>query len=300
MAATVKPMLAKAGELPVGDGWLYEIKWDGVRCTATIVDGEVTMQSRSSKTEWKVQFPAIARALAELPDCVIDGEIVTPDEAGNTFGLAAGAGSARAACFVVFDVLELGEVDCRPYPLEQRRGLAEAIVAGSGDTALQFSPSFDDGEALQAWVVDRGLEGIVAKRKGSRYIEGYRGELWLKVKVRQEQEFVVVGWTPGKNGRTGRIGGLVLAYYDGPNLVYAGRAGQDEKLDREFESRFQNVERSPLAETPKDAPRDVTWIAPEVVVQVAYQRWTEDERLLHPALKRVRDDKNPKDVGREP
>jgi len=293
-------MLAKAGELPVGDGWLYEIKWDGVRCTATIEDGQVTMQSRSSKTEWKVQFPAIAEALAELPNCTIDGEIVTPDEAGNTFGLAAGAGSARAACLVVFDVLEFQGIDVRPYPLEQRRALAEGLIEGSDAPVLQFSPSFDDGEALQAWVVDRGLEGVVAKRKGSRYIEGRRGETWIKAKVRQEQEFVVVGWTPGKNGRTGSIGGLVLGYYDGPNLVYAGRAGQDPKLDREMEARLQNVARSPLAETPKDAPRDVTWVVPEIVVQVAYQRWTEDERLLHPALKRVRDDKNPRDVGREP
>ena len=302
---TIRPMLAKAGELPVGDGWLYEVKWDGVRCVAEVVDGTVSMQSRSAKTDWTQQFPAIAEALERLPfDVVLDGEIVTPDENGYTFGLAAGAGSRVAARFVVFDVLSCFGTDTMAMPLDDRRKVLDVIapaLAAEGPGVLELSPTFTDGEALLDWVAARGLEGIVAKRRSSRYIEGRRGDEWLKVKVRREQEFVVCGWTPGKNGRAGRIGGLVLGMYaeDG-TLVYCGRAGMAEKHDDEMEkllgfAPFMAAQWCPFLTVPREE-RDAFWVKPEVVVQVAYQRWTDEGRLQHPVMKAIRHDKEPREV----
>jgi len=306
IAATFKPMLAKKSELPVGDDWLYEIKWDGVRCTAavdTTADGDpiVEMRSRSAKTDWRGQFPEIVRALARLPfDVVLDGEIVTPDDNGYTFGLAAGAGSRVPARFVVFDVLELFGTDTKRMPLEDRRKLLDEIspaLAAEGPGVLEVSPTFSDGETLLAWVAQRGLEGIVAKRKSSRYFEGRRGDEWLKVKVRQEQEFVVCGWTPGKNGRAGRIGGLVLGMYDDDGaLAYCGRAGMAEKYDDELERMLTEVlQPCPFPSTPKEE-REAIWVTPNVVIQVAYQRWTDEGRLQHPVMKSIRHDKDARDV----
>ena len=303
-AATVKPMLAKAGELPVGDGWLYEIKWDGVRCTATVVDGVVSMQSRSALTDWTQQFPAIAEALGRLPfDVVLDGEIVTPDESGHTFGLAAGAGSRVAARLVVFDVLSCFGSDTKAMPLTDRRKVLEMLgpaFAAEGPGVLEISPTFTDGEALLGWVATHGLEGIVAKRKSSRYIEGRRGDEWLKVKVRREQEFVVCGWTPGKNGRAGRIGGLVLGMYDryDGSLVYCGRAGMAEAYDAELEAALLPRSETPFPVVPREE-RDAYWVEPELVVQVAYQRWTPEGRLQHPVMKSIRRDKDARDVTKE-
>jgi len=307
MTAAFRPMLAKAGKLPVGDDWLYEVKWDGVRCVATIDGGAVTMQSRSSLTDWTQQFPGIAAALARLPfDAVLDGEIVTPDENGYTFGLAAGAGSLVPARLIVFDVLSCFGTSTKAMPLSDRRKVLQVIapaLAAEGAGVLEVSPSFSDGETLLAWVAARGLEGIVAKRKSSRYIEGRRGDEWLKVKVRREQEFVVCGWTPGKNGRTGRIGGLVLGQYDEDgDLVYCGRAGMAEAYDGAMERALtQLAAPCPFAAFPIQE-REATWVKPEVVVQVAYQRWTDEGRLQHPVMKAIREDKHPRDVtvaGRE-
>lgn len=306
----IAPMLAKdaKGEVPVGDGWLYEIKWDGVRCVAEVVDGKVAMTSRSAKTDWTEQFPAIAKALARLPfDVVLDGEIVTPDENGHTFGLAAGAGSKVAARLVVFDVLECFGSDTKAMPLTDRRKVLDTLtpaLAAEGPGVLEVSPTFTDGEALLGWVATHGLEGIVAKQKTSRYIEGRRGDEWLKVKVRREQEFVVCGWTPGKNGRVGRIGGLVLGMYDdNGELVYCGRAGMAEKYDAELEREWLAgtgtiPQRCPFPRMPKEE-REATWVVPELVIQVAYQRWTPEGRLQHPVMKSIRRDKDARDVTKE-
>jgi len=298
----VKPMLAKASELPVGDDWLYEIKWDGVRCVAEIVDGQVTMTSRSAKTDWTQQFPAIMEALERLPfDVVLDGEIVTPDENGHTFGLAAGAGSRVAARLIVFDVLECFGTSTRAMPLDDRRKLLDEVIspvlAHEGPGVLEVSPTFSDGEGLAIWVAANGLEGIVAKRRSSRYIEGRRGDEWLKWKVRREQEFVVCGWTAGKNGRSGRIGGLVLGLYDDDgSLVYCGRAGMAEKHDEEMERALTQLAKPcPFPAVPKEE-REATWVEPELVVQVEYQRWTDEGRLQHPVMKSIRHDKEPRDV----
>jgi ATP-dependent DNA ligase len=228
----IAPMLCKhADALPGGEGWLYEVKWDGYRCLARVGEGgraqhgfrEVELQSRSGK---RLDFPEIEEALAELDlDCLLDGEIVVLDSEGRSSFHALSNARGSGATFIAFDVLETMGTDIRGFPLEARREALAEIVGDDPQSRVRISPAFEDGETLLALARERGLEGIVAKRLGSRYEEGTRGPSWLKLKVRREQEFVVVGWTPGKNGNTGHLGALVLAVNGEPGLVYtAGSA----------------------------------------------------------------------------
>jgi len=289
-------MLAKADELPLGRGWQYEVKWDGVRCTATVSEGRVAMQSRSAKTDYAKRYPQIAAQLAQLYDGVYDGELVTLDENGETFGLSRGSEPA----LVLFDVIESEGHDQRGRPLSDRRELLEAILAEFDELdRLVLSPVFYDGEALLEWAEQRGIEGIMAKRRSSRYREGSRTGDWVKVKVRPEQEFVVCGWTDGKGSRRGRIGGLVLGYYDDSGaLVYCGRAGCRTDHDQRIARALSPRATAPFERGVPKEERDAHWCEPELVVQVAFQRWTDDGRLWHPSFKRIRDDKEPRDVGR--
>lgn len=301
-AVVVKPMLPKVGEVedvPTGAEWLHEIKWDGVRCIATVVDGEVWMQSRSAKTSHARSYPQIEAALALMPDCVIDGEIVVLDENGDSFGIPAGTrGQGR---LIVFDLLEVAGESVRHLPLTARREALELLLRGRAPL-IELSPEFSDGVALLAWVADRGAEGIVSKLRRSKYADGTRRGEWLKTKLRREQEFIVCGWTEGKNGNAGHIGGLVLGYYDEDGeLVYAGRAGsrgEDElTLRTAFDERPWDNSGSPFGAVPKEE-REATWVFPSTVVQVAFQCWSKHGRLTHPVALRIRTDKDAIDVGR--
>jgi bifunctional non-homologous end joining protein LigD len=288
-------MLARpADELPVGY-WSYEVKWDGVRCVARVGADGVTMQSRSGKTDYASRFAHVGEQLIELQDCVLDGELVTFDGQGRTFGLARGAGPAA---YVVFDLLERDGASVRTMAIELRRELLDDLFSAARLENVIRSPVFRDGPALMRHVAEQGMEGVVAKRDGSMYLDGKRSPYWLKVKLRPEQEFVVVGWTDGKGERAGRIGGLVLGYWEHEELRYAGRVGCRTDMDAAVKAAVTPIGSTPLSVLPKEE-RDAHWCRPELVVQVAFQRWTEDGRLWHPICRGLRDDVNPDDVRRE-
>ncbi len=307
-ARQIAPQLAKGADLPVGDGWLYEVKWDGVRGVVRVRDGQVTMQSRSGKTDYVEQFPHLTADLGRLPDCVIDGEIVVLDAAGASCFQSLGSG---VATYVVFDQLEDGVTDLRSWTLEDRRAVLEARVAVLDSRFVVVSPAFDDGEALLATAQEQGLEGIVAKRRRCRYQEGARTSDWVKVKVRNEQEFVIVGWLPGEGALLGSVGSFLLGVVGvsaaamSPAFVYCGKVGTggdrdvwDAIRDRltPVADRMVMIELRELSLAERQA---VTWVVPEVVVQVAFQRWTNDGRLWHPSFKGERTDKAACDVVRE-
>lgn len=292
----VGPMLAKKEEhVPTGDEWLHEIKWDGYRCVATVKDGRVAMQSRSGLSDYVDQFPAIACDLATLPDCTIDGEIVVLDREGGSF--AAVSRSSAAGQFIAFDLLALDGDDLRRQPLTTRRAMLEGVV--SGHQSVGVSPAFDDGEQLLAYCVENGLEGVVSKRRTSTYKEGARDGSWLKIKCRLDQEFVVVGYTEGEGQRAATFGALVLAAHDGEgDLVLVGKANVAEPV--EHAALFAALKSLPVGEVPpgaspeqarKAANEGTTWVAPEIVVQVEFQKWTDDGRLWHPSYKGQRHDK---------
>jgi bifunctional non-homologous end joining protein LigD len=299
-------MLAKkADEVPTGEGWLFEVKWDGVRCVATVKDGRVSMQSRSAKSEYMERWPGVAEALSKLPDCVLDGELVVFDDNGDSSFESIG-GEGRQA-YVVFDVLEYvnpihGYQDVRDRTLEQRRGLLEWM--GIEDGPIAISPAFTDGEELLAVAAGKKLEGIVAKRASSPYREGTRTDAWLKLKLRCSQEFVVIGWKPGQGEMAGAAGSLLLAVNDQGVLSYCGRVGAGPTyVEAKAFMDLAPIERAKLRLDLHNAPapelRDVVWVKPELVVQVRFQRWTEDGRLWHPTIAGVRTDKQAGEVVRE-
>ncbi|OWY62300.1 hypothetical protein B7486_59175, partial [cyanobacterium TDX16] len=288
------PMKATSGELPVGDGWAFEIKYDGMRLVAE-VDGEAeTLVLRTTNDiDATARFPEVAGLASAVGPhrVVLDGEIVALDEHGRpSFGLLMsrrGAGTETPApiSFVLFDLLHIDGSDTVGLPYSDRRKLLEQVVE-PGPT-WEVAPVHDgDGAALLEAAEQQGLEGLVAKRVDSRYEPGKRTRQWIKVKVRRRQELVVGGWLAGKEGRSGRLGSILVGYHeDDGTLHYAGRVGtgfNDAELARmEAQLRELAQDDSPFDPPP---PRDVLrqehhFCRPEVVVEVEFAEWTGDGRL---------------------
>lgn len=288
------PMLCKAGTLPSGPGWVYEMKWDGIRGIATVQGGGVVLQSRSGKSDLTERYPQVVEELSGIPDCVLDGEIIV--------------GSDSTPVYMVFDVLSVMGTESTGLTLLERRTLLETLFSQYRFVAI--SPLFEDGEVLLRAVTADGDEGVVAKRASSRYLEGGRGEEWIKVKVRREQEFIVLGYTDGEGARADTFGALVLGYYDCNALTYAGKVGtgfDDATLRMLLDEMEPHVWNNPRTHCPheiedKEAKAllaETTWLEPAVVVQVAFQRWTEDGMLWHPSYRGLRTDKQPHEVMRD-
>ncbi len=318
----IEPMRAVAGEMPrpdQDDQWGYEIKWDGMRVVSWIeADGSVRLQSAKPR-EVTASFPELAGLAAATGGraAVLDGEIVALDEAGRpSFGrlqhrmhVTGAAEVARRAAAVpigyqVFDLLRFDghEATSLAY-LERRRLLGEVVEAGP----YWSVPSHHIGEGgeLLAQVTELGLEGLVAKRLDSTYQLGRRSPAWRKVKVRNHQEFVVVGWSMGEGKRSGGPAALVLGVWEGDRLVHVGRVGTgftQAELHR-LAGLMRPLERSdsPLERVPDDVRRrPVQWVEPELVVEVAFGEWTSDGVLRHPAYLGQRTDKDPRTVTRQP
>lgn len=316
------PMKATSGELPLGEPWRYEVKWDGMRALVFVDDGSVRVQS-SNERDVTASWPELAGLAAALPvgAALLDGELVATDAQGRpSFGrlqqrmhLTRPADVAAKAAevpvtYVVFDLLHLDGTDLMGLPLAERRRLLDQVL--DPGPRWQRSPLHDDGEALLEAARAQGLEGVVAKRLDSVYEPGKRVRTWLKVKVRQQQELVVGGWVPGEGSRAGRIGALLLGYHDAPGtggpLRFAGRVGTGFT---EAELRRLEGLLAPLATDvcPFDPPpppaelrRGPRWVRPELVAEVAYGEWTHDGRLRHPSYLGLRTDKAAVDVTRDP
>ena len=179
--------------------------------------------------------------------------------------------------------------------------VAACLVAGPHWTV---SPLFDDGPATAQAATENGLEGVVAKRLSSVYRPGYRTQDWIKVRFSHRQEFVVGGWEHGEGGRSGGIGSLLLGVYDGADLIYTGQVGTGFSAAalRSMEKRLRPyvVDSSPFVAMPPDVRgRPITWVRPEVVVEVEFAEWTVDGRLRFASFQGVRTDKRPEEVVRE-
>jgi bifunctional non-homologous end joining protein LigD len=306
---TYAPMLATpAGNVPSGDGWLFEVKWDGFRALATIRGGDVDLRSRNDKS-FLERFPTVVRALTRSvrsPDCVLDGEVVAVGKDGRaTFSAMQQGKEGTAYLYLAFDLLELEGEPLVDLPLVERRArLAELLDLRPG--GVQLSSTFDDGDALYAAAQEQRFEGIVAKRADSRYLPGRRSRDWLKIKTQGRQELVVAGWTKGQGKRSGGLGALVLGVNEGGALRWAGNVGtgfNDAEIERLLGKLRPLVrETSPFPEPPK-MPRvrrgDVTWVEPVLVAEVRFAEWTHDGRLRAPVYEGLREDKEADEVQRE-
>src|SRR5256714_5978095 len=226
--AKYSPMLATLAEdVPRGAGWGFEVKWDGYRAIATVSQGETTLTSRNGN-DLTARFEHVAKETAKAvktPDCVLDGEVCALDETGrSSFSAMQQGKSGTPLVFYAFDVLEVDGEPLVDLPLVERRKRLDKLLAKRNKT-VRLSETFDDGPALFQAAKEQRLEGIIAKRLDSRYIQGKRTRDLLKLKTHGEQEFVVAGYTKGTGRRASSFGSLVLGYYMGDELRYAGNVG---------------------------------------------------------------------------
>jgi bifunctional non-homologous end joining protein LigD len=289
--------------------WLYERKFDGQRLLLAVHDGSPRLYSRRGE-RLDATYPELIEAAgsADLPDLVVDGEVVAFDGDTTSFarlqqrlGIQDAAKARRSPVAVhvyLFDLLHLGGVSTRDLTLRDRkRLLLEAI---DFTDPLRFSDHRNaDGTAYLREACAQGWEGLIAKDAGSRYVAG-RSRSWLKFKCSARQELVIGGFTEPRGGRTG-FGALLVGYHDGDALHYAGKVGTgyDEATLVGLGRRLRELEQTanPFSERIRD--RGVHFVAPELVAEVSFFEWTRDGRLRHPAFQGLRTDKDPRDVVRE-
>ena len=315
----IKPQLTKlVDQAPDGPDWLHEIKFDGYRMHARLDRGAVRLLTRTG-LDWTHKYPAVAAAVALLParQAYLDGELcgVRPD--GTTsFSLiqnASDTGNSGALVFFLFDLLHLDGEAIAPMPVTERKERLRVLLSDAGSPLpLHFSDhQIGRGRAFYDHACTLKVEGIVSKRVDAPYAPGNRG-LWLKVKCLNREEFVVVGWTDPEGSRPW-LGALLLAYYDPDGrLIYAGRAGTGIN-HAELERLWRRLQPLATSEMPLNVPppRDsrfgspltlsrVHWVRPELVAEVKFLSWTENNLLRQVVFEGLREDKPPADVRRAP
>jgi len=296
----VKPMLASLEKDPFEEpGWVYEEKYDGYRILAYKEGREVTLLSRNGNDR-TATFAPIASAVAKLParTLLLDGEVVIFDSKWvSRFQLLQNSGAKPS--YGVFDCLYKDGVDLRREPLSARRAALENLLGKtSGTRDRVFSSVLLASNGLKAFEVakKKGYEGLVAKDISAPYVSG-RSKKWLKVKVHQEDEFLIVGYTEPEGARK-HFGALLLGAYAGGELRYVGKVGTgfDQKSLASLYRKFQPLVRATSAVMDPPRERDVTYLAPRLVAQIAYGELTHDRKLRQPVFLGLRDDKRPQDV----
>jgi len=306
-------LLLKSEKLPQGEHWLYELKIDGYRSIAFKSGAAVHLRSRNNK-DFSGAYPQIIRALASLPDeTVIDGEIVALDDAGRpSFNALQNLASKNAPLFYyIFDVMVLEGRDLTREPLVRRRRLLEERILPRLSEPIKYSSGLDaELSDLISSVKKLGFEGLVSKRKDSRYESGLRTGAWRKMRVNAGQEFVIGGYTVGNP-----FDALVFGYYEGKRLIYVARTrnGFTPASRRGLFEKFDGLEipDCPFVNLPearsgrwgqgltKEKMKDCRWLKPVLVGQFEFTEWTPENHLRHSRFVALRDDKAAKDVVRE-
>jgi bifunctional non-homologous end joining protein LigD len=285
-------LVPKAFHLP---GWVYEEKYDGYRILAYKEGSKVTLLSRN-QLDRTATFAVVATAVEQLPDTtlLLDGEVVAFDSKGvSRFQLLQRGDSSQR--FAVFDCIYRNGRDLRSEPLARRRDELEACLEKAVEQLLVSRRLAKNGLSAFKIATRRGLEGIVAKDSDAAY-EERRSRKWLKVKAHQEEEFVIGGFTAPKGSRK-YLGALLLGAYNGRDLHFVGKVGTGftqqslAALAKTFKPLI--VKSSPFVDPPRE--KKVTWLAPRLVAQIAFQEWTADRKLRQPAFLGLRDDKKPTD-----
>ena len=310
---SIEPMAAQQTREPFSNpAWVYEPKLDGIRAIATVRTGEdgasVSLVTRRGN-DVTPQYPGVTTSLGRQPanSAVFDGEIVAFDDRGvpsfeqlqQRMNLTNAVEIRQAekdvpVVYFVFDLLYLDGIDLRGAPLEERRRLLEQALMPQPNVHLVDQLDMDGVDAYDA-VIGLGLEGLVAKKRGSTYTSGARSAAWVKVKQRLTDEFIVVGYTKGLNARESTFGALAIATRDVEgNLVSVGRVGSgfDDATLKRLRKRLDGmVVDEPALELSRELRKDLTPVRPELVVEVEYTQITSDGNLRAPVYLRLRDDK---------
>lgn len=300
-------------KLPEGDDWLYELKLDGYRALLIKDDERVRIVSRNQK-DLTASYPGVAAAgrRVKATSVVLDGEVVAVDARGRPSFQALQHRSAHpdhAIAYYAFDVLHLDGRDLTRDPLHVRRALLPRLVEKSG--ILESAELRGTAQQVIAAVSGLGLEGVVAKRRDSRYDAGQRSGPWVKLKLDQQEEFVIGGYRPGAHG----VDALLVGFYDRRELRFAGkvRAGFTPHVRREVADALRpfHTPTCPFADLPNsrtshwgggvtaDQMAEMTWVKPEIVAQIRFVEWTADRHLRHAAFLGLRVDKAARHVQRD-
>ena len=306
-----KPQLATlVDEVPTGNGWMHEIKFDGYRALIAVSGKDVTVWTRNQK-DWTDKFGPLAEAIAalDLPPALIDGEIVALDKDGNPdFStlqsvLKRGHGSQGPKdklAFFAFDLLQVDGEDLTGHSNIERKERLEALLRDTEPPIHVAEHIIGAGEKLYAQMCDAGQEGIIAKRIDAPYRHS-RTKSWVKVKCVQRQEFIVVGWSES-SAKARPFASLLFATKDGEDLIYRGKVGtgfDSEDLDR-LGNKLDRIERkTPPLDVPKADSRKAHWVTPNLVAEIAYAELTAEGRVRHASFLGLRQDKEAKDVGDE-
>jgi bifunctional non-homologous end joining protein LigD len=313
----VEPMLASPGTLPPDESdWSYEFKWDGVRALARVEGGRLQLHSRKGN-DITVTYPELRLLGEELGSTQVwlDGEIVALHDGRPSFPalqqrmhvqndrLARSLEKSVPVTYLVFDVLYLDGKSCVDLPYSERRELLAGLELRGPN--WNVSPSFDgDGAAVVETAREQELEGVIAKRRSSRYYPGRRSADWVKITEVLTLEVLIGGWRPGEGRRSGTIGSLMLGVPTDAGLRYVGQVGTgftDEALAALHEQLKPLVQReNPFVnEVPRERAKGATWLSPEVVGEVEFRNWTPDGKLRAPSWRGVRSDKDAADLTPE-
>jgi bifunctional non-homologous end joining protein LigD len=317
MPERIEPMNAKLAKgLPRDqEGYGFEFKWDGIRAVAFCSGGRVRLQSRSLE-DVTFRYPELREMGAAIGshELVLDGEMIAVDKNGRPsfellqgrMGLGNEADIRRKMKeipigYVIFDLLYEDGHSTMPLAYTERRRRLEALKLKG--RYWQTPPTTrGEGETTLAASKKLGFEGVMAKRLDSSYQPGKRSDAWLKIKNHLGQELVIGGWLPGSGAREGRIGSLLVGYYDGPKLVYAGKVGTGftERLLERLQSLLEPLRRdtSPF-EAGTKPPKGAIFVEPKLVGEFEFSEWTRSGQLRQPSFKGLRDDKDPRTVIRE-
>jgi bifunctional non-homologous end joining protein LigD len=313
------PMLAEAGAEAFDDpAWWFEPKMDGIRCLAEMSTGETVLRSRTGR-DVTPQYPEIhmIHELVDQVNAVLDGEIVAFDPDGRisfeTLQQRMNLANPRQieriktqipVTFVAFDLLWLDGRDTTGLGLEERRELLTYVV--EQDDRLQLTAYVEgEGTSLVEAARQQALEGVVAKRKGSPYVSGRRTDAWRKIKIRDTQDCVILGFTPGLRGRGSTFGAVLVGAYTDGTLRWIGQAGSgftEQMLETMLEKLTPLVRPTPPIDDPELARvKGAVFVEPKVVCEVEYTEITRGTKKMRaPVFKGIRDDKLPEDCVLEP
>ena len=301
MPKDLQPMLATLVNEPFdNEQWLFEIKWDGYRALAYLNDGLVEMISRNNKSFTEKYYPIAEGLIALGLNAVFDGEIVAIDEKGlaNFQALQNWQNTPVKLQFFVFDIIWLEGYDVTALPLIERKNLLQKILSDNDEIVRYSDHVTGEGKDFFDVAIQRGLEGIMAKKISSLYQLDSRAETWLKIKVNLRQEVIIAGFTEPRKTRK-FFGALLLGVYDGKELVYVGHTGSgfNKKSLEEIYNQLQPlvVEACPFTECPK-GNMPVTWVEPQLICEIKFTEWTKERIARHPIFMGLRTDKKPVDV----
>lgn len=303
----IAPQLALEATSPPDSGaWLHELKLDGYRIQARKDGAQVALLTRKG-LDWTHRMPGIAEAVAKLPadKLTLDGEVVVIGENGTTsfadLQAAFQEGAKHELTYFCFDLLHIDGHNTRKLPLRERKEILARLLEGQ-DGAVRLSEHLETGgEAMFQKACELHAEGIISKRADVAYTSGRSGT-WLKSKCLREQEFVIGGYTLSSDGDD-RIGSLLLGYYEGGELIYAGRTGTGftQKTRKSLKATLEALEIKSAAykRVPPEARRDAIWVKPKLVAQVRFATWTAEDLVRQAAFLGLREDKAPEEVKRE-